>query len=231
MPRTYLPASETERKGWLNNFALKLEEYGLKLGLDNDDIVSIKKDAAYYDYTVTKIDVLDSKILELKKYKEILSDDESSSTLGDFPKAIAFDSIPEAVKPGIFDRVSALVKRIKSSKGYTESLGQDLRIIITPDSKNDQQSKPVIKIVLVSGKPVISFTKGSYSGADIYVDRADGKGYILLGTSMEPKFTDETKLGDSEKAVLWTYKAIYKKGNMQVGDFSDPISIAVSKQI
>jgi hypothetical protein len=56
------------------------------------------------------------------------------------------------------------------------------------------------------------------SGCEIQVDRGDGKGYGLL--------TVDTQPFPAGKAV-WSYKAIYRADDAQVGQWSQVVSVAV----
>ena len=57
------------------------------------------------------------------------------------------------------------------------------------------------------------------------VDRADGKGFVLLTIDTTPNYTD-TQPFPAAKAI-WTYKAIYRLDDAQVGRWSQPVSVNV----
>ena len=58
---------------------------------------------------------------------------------------------------------------------------------------------------------------------EIQVDR--GAGYSLLTYDTTPGYTDTTQFPASP--AKWTYKAICRKGDSQVGQWSNPVSITV----
>jgi len=109
---------------------------------------------------------------------------------------------------------------------YTEIIGKDLGIIPPKTNKNAAYSiKPEIVIWLDADRPVIKWKKLGIEALDIYVDRGDGAGFVLVGTTSRAKFVDMSPL--PKVLTLWTYKVVYKKGNKQIGEASNPCSIAV----
>jgi hypothetical protein len=60
---------------------------------------------------------------------------------------------------------------------------------------------------------------------EIQVDRGDGKGFGLLAFDTTPGYTDTQAF--SAAPVIWTYRAIYRVGDNQVGVWSNPVSVTV----
>ena len=60
---------------------------------------------------------------------------------------------------------------------------------------------------------------------EIQVDRGDGKGYGLLTYDTTPGYVDTQPFPATP--TKWTYKAIYRVGDAQVGQWSNPVSITV----
>ena len=60
---------------------------------------------------------------------------------------------------------------------------------------------------------------------ELQVDRNDGKGFVLLAFDTTPGYTD-TQAFPAVPAV-WTYRAIYRLGDNQVGLWSLPVSVTV----
>jgi hypothetical protein len=57
------------------------------------------------------------------------------------------------------------------------------------------------------------------------VDRNDGKGYVGLTYCTTTGFTDPTPF--PAVPAKWTYRAIFRLNNAQVGQYSSPVSIMV----
>jgi len=61
---------------------------------------------------------------------------------------------------------------------------------------------------------------------EIQVDRGDGHGFVFLTNDTTPKYQDTTALPAA--AAKWIYKAIFRKGDQRVGQWSAPVSINVA---
>ena len=57
------------------------------------------------------------------------------------------------------------------------------------------------------------------------VDRGDGHGYALLTIDTTPNYTDTQTFPVTR--TIWTYKAIYRADDAQVGIWSAPVSVVV----
>ena len=55
--------------------------------------------------------------------------------------------------------------------------------------------------------------------------RGDGKGFITLASDSTPGYNDTQPIPAAP--AKWTYKAIYRVGDAQVGLWSNPVSIMV----
>jgi hypothetical protein len=64
---------------------------------------------------------------------------------------------------------------------------------------------------------------------EIWVDRGDNNGFVLLDVDTKPNYTDNTEL--PEKAALWMYKAIYRLDDKIVGHWSDIVSKTVVSRL
>jgi len=60
---------------------------------------------------------------------------------------------------------------------------------------------------------------------EIQVDRGDGKGFIDLAFDTTPGYTDTAPFPAAP--AKWTYRAIYRVNDAQVGLWSKPVSLTV----
>jgi len=74
-------------------------------------------------------------------------------------------------------------------------------------------------------------TRAVTEGIDIYVDRQDGAGFVFLATDTKPNYLDTVVLPEGVESAVYEYKAIYRIDDEQVGQFSDPIRVTVTKQL
>ena len=52
------------------------------------------------------------------------------------------------------------------------------------------QNKPNLKVTVVGGRAMLEWTKGKMSGVNIYVNKGDGRCFVLLYGSTKSKYRD-----------------------------------------
>ena len=82
----------------------------------------------------------------------------------------------------------------------------------------------------VSGSTVlVKWTWQGFSAfldsCEIWVDRGDGKGFGLLAMDTTPGYTDTQPFPAAK--TIWTYRAIYRVDDAQVGVWSQTVSVTV----
>jgi len=228
----YLPSSDLDREAWLKNLAVKAVLHGPTLGLTAAEISTIMADSVMFTFTLGQVEGTKTDSATKVAYKNNLANGKIGSTLGAFPTAATPPTPPAAVPAGIFKRNAKLIQHMKSSVNYTTALGQDLGIEShTVNEAAAKVIKPSLKVSLDANKPVLKYKKSNFTGVDIYVDRMDGKGFVFLATSTTASFIDKTAMPTGVNVVQWNYKIIYRTNNDQVGEFSDTVSIAITKHV
>jgi hypothetical protein len=226
MPKSYyLPADDAGKGAWLNNLNAKLPSYSAALGLTATDTASVAADAAFFTYSLSSIGQVAAYSQQWTAYKNSTRSGTGAS-LGSAPVAPSLGVAPTAVAPNIFGRSTALVARIKTAPGYTDSIGQALQIIGADQTVDVTTMKPVITAALDAGQVDIGWTKQGMDGIEIQVDR--GTGFVFLAIDTVPGYTDTAPLPAAGQSALWKYKAIYRQGDDRVGQWSDVVSIPVA---
>ena len=88
-------------------------------------------------------------------------------------------------------------------------------------------AQPTISVRIVNGGyHEIVWTKGDFDGIDIYVNRGNDT-WVFLATDTYPNYIDTATLPPSGQSAVWTYKAIYRYDDEQVGQWSNPVSMSV----
>lgn len=137
---------------------------------------------------------------------------------------------PPPVAPGIVSRFRKLVKWIKTLDGYNEPMGQGLGIEGRQSFKPDLAAiAPELDAQLVGSRVEV---KWEYQGLsdwvdllEIQVDRGDGRGYVLLTFDSIPGYVDTAPL--PAVATVWKYRAIFRKSETRVGQWSKEVRINV----
>jgi len=210
----------------LEKLAAGMVTHGPALGFSAAEITAAGNDAAYARYVHTQQQRLRSASSQWTDWKEIaVNGGEGSSTT-----VPAFPAVPTAtvvaVAPGILLRARANARRAKASPNYSTAIGKALAI------EGDVEDTPALDVLRpelvasVAGDQVkVEWVRSAADALEIYVDRGDGKGFQFLAIDTVPDYIDTAPLPGAP--TVWQYKAIYRKADAKVGQWSLPISIRV----
>lgn len=135
-----------------------------------------------------------------------------------------------AIPPtGIRARFVSLAESIANNPNCTNDILVNLGLATaeTPATKQTKE-KPEVKVKMIAGRPNFTIKIGKHSGAQIYKDSGDGKGFAKFDKTTLSRYKDESPLPAPGTAVIWRYRFILIKGNTEVGDFSDVIEVTVT---
>ena len=135
-----------------------------------------------------------------------------------------------AVAPGAQERIFALVRELKRSGKCDDIIGADLGIAGSAAAGPDLSAvEPVLK-ANVSGDGVR--LKWGWQGrrvwlssCEVHVDRGGGAGFVLLMVGTRPGGVDKHPFPATRTA--WSYKAVYRANDSEVGRWSPTVSVAV----
>lgn len=137
---------------------------------------------------------------------------------------------PAAVAPGIEARFRTLMGVIKNHPSYNPGIGEVLGIegdeITGPDFST---FGPELKLEMTGGLVLVIWGWQGFreflDSCEIQVDRGDGHGFVFLTIDTTPKYLDTQPMPSSP--AKWTYRAIFRKGDQRVGQWSPPMSLNV----
>ena len=222
----YMPHDDAGKAEFLEHLAATLPKYAELLEIKSEDIATLKSDAVNFRLALHEQADWQSFAQHWTAFKNQLRDGVAGKT--EWPIPPLLDHLVErAVLTGIIPRTAGLVAHIKTHKKYTTAIGQDLWIIGTAQVIDPTTWKPMLSVQITAGHPLILWTKGKASGIEIWVDRNDGNGFVLLAVNNEPNTIDTAPLPASGVSATWKYKAIYRLHDEPVGQWSDVISIFV----
>ncbi|MES2568085.1 MAG: hypothetical protein V4565_14515 [Bacteroidota bacterium] len=228
--KSYVPTSDADKGIWLNNFTTKLSLHATVIGVTPAELTAIQKDNAMYQYIIGMIEVYRQTLSNLTGYKNMLKRSVGQQHIGALPVLPTLAAAPPIVTEGIFERIIMLVSRFKKTVGYTDNIGADLGVLPpTPAAINVDVLKPELIIKLSVGRPHIKWVKGITDAVDLYVDRDDGLGFVLLGRLLKNEYIDVAPLASPKIFDEWSYKAIYVIADTQVGLYSNVVSVDVKK--
>jgi hypothetical protein len=229
MKSSYVQANDNAFAAQLITFKDEIPSYATVLKLTADQVSGQAADADYFDYSLKCQGILQNAATQATGWKDILRDGGSPPPTG-APVAPVLPAAVPAVAPGIEARFRALVKSIKASPAYNAAMGQALGI------EGSQQTPPDLTTIqpeidaCINGVNVnIDWGWGGYASfldmLHLQVDRGDGKGFVDLCYDTTPGYTDTTPL--PSVPAKWTYRAIYRVNDANVGLWSKPVSLTV----
>ena len=225
----FISKSDQGKAAFLNNFANKIGGYAATLGLTPVEVASVINDAARFKYILDMQELYKTFKQNISRYKDMLRDGSGGVPIGDLVIPIP-PAAPIPVDDGIFIRIRKMVACIKAHLAYNEAIGEDLGIVGDAQVIDILNLKPVLKSRLDAGRPLIIWSKDPADSINIYVDRKDGKGFVYLANDSQPDYLDTFPMPAGVESVVWYYKAVYRIGDEQVGQFSEPIQVTVTRQ-
>ncbi len=224
----FLPVGDSQRSTWLRNFNAKLPGYATKLGLTKLETDSVNKDTLAYDYVLDM--VANSKTFEhtCATQKTSFRNSKSGTEVIPFPVYVV-STPPDTVPYGIFTRITALVKKIKASKGYLVSIGTDLDIIGTEMAGKESldTAQPTLTIKIAAGNPQLKYTKGDKSGIILESKRGTETEFTLTDKISVSVYNDKRPNLISGKPEKRDYRAWYTVKDEIVGIVSAVVTILV----
>jgi hypothetical protein len=201
--------------------------YAGVLGLTPAEVAAQAADAEYSVFTGEWQNVLQNAASQAVAWSKIIRDGGSPPPAG-APVAPTLPAAVPAVAPGIEGRFRNLVRKAKAGGGYNAAIGKALSIEGSEQGGADTTTiTPEISATLTGGQVRIDWGWQGHGNVldmiEIQVDR--GVGFALLTYDTTPGYIDTTPLPATP--VKWTYKAIYRVGDSQVGQWSPEISLSV----
>lgn len=227
MSNSFLPASNTDRVAWLNNFSSRLGQYRVALGLTTAEVNSVIADAEMFAYVVGLYDATRQHALTLSNVQKQIRSASQQTAMPALPSSPNLGPVPAPVNSGIFNRVVSQANIIKQSGAYTTAMGTDLGIIAPVTTFDPNTMTPDLSIRLESGFPLLKWKKGESDGAKVYVDRHDNNGFVLLKQTVRTSCIDTHPLAPNTMTATWDYKMRFMIEDDEVGNFSPIISINV----
>jgi len=228
----YYPLRQADQIVWVANYSNKLPALAAVLGLTAAQVNSAVADCGWLIY------VLQTWLPAGRAWALATTDAAAEAQNGDGSALMALPvftapALPTgivAVNTGALTRIFALVQSIKDGGQCSNTNATNLGIVGSAQTGPDLTTvQPVISVSTMGNVVNVKWGWGGNSAfldsCEIQVDRADGKGYVLLTIDTTPGYTDTQPFPAA--SVKWTYKAIYRLDDSQVGLWSQPASVTV----
>jgi len=229
----YYPSRIGDQLIWLITFLTNLPKYTATLGLNAAAVTAIIADGNWLVY-VMELWLPATRTWSLACTKAVTDAQTGTETTVQPLPVFAAPALPAgtvAVLPGALTRIFEFVQQIRKNPKCTDAIALDLGILGSATTPPDLTAlQPVIDLSVVSSHVFVKWGWGGYGqyldSCEIWVDRGDGKGWVFLTIDTTPNYTDTTALPTAP--AKWSYKAIYRVGETQVGVWSAPVSITVA---
>jgi hypothetical protein len=230
MPKTdYIEQNDDAFNAQLQTFNAIIANYSAVLGLPPATLAGLMADGAYFDYELKCMKLVQNAAQQWTAWKNLIRAGGTPPPTG-APVLPTLPAAVPAVAPGVEVRFRALVQSIKTNLNYNEAMGDALGIEGAMQTGPDLTTVQPDIDALISGNHVN--VKWGWGGnvayldmCEIQVDRGDGKGFILLTYDTTPGYNDTQPFPAAP--TKWTYKAIYRVDDAQVGLWSNPVTIIV----
>ena len=207
-----------------------LPGYATLLGVDPDDVTAQAADCDYFEYCLRSQNILHHASREATNWKE---------THAQRRPIAAHRARPARARPahggdGGGPRHRGPLPRPRQTNQDQQELqrriGQALGIEGAQQTPPDLTTiQPFIGATATGNAVQIGWNWQGYSAyldlCEIQVDRGGGHGFVPLTFDTTPGYTDNQPFPATP--TKWTYRAIYRVGDAQVGVWSPPVSVNV----
>ena len=190
MKRDFIPVTNDDLHGWEQRFAAKLATHAAELGLNVTQVTTVV---------------------------DLIATHRTQFTEAYQAKATAKAKV-SAMQRGKVRTVKAIrnvVRAIKASPAYTESMGKEMAIIGPEDSR--EIKAPVLRVKLNGTMPVISYRKGKTDGIQLQSRRSGETEFTFLAVDSQSPYTDKRPNLVAGTPEAREYRACYLKGDQPIG--------------
>ncbi len=213
----------------LQTFKLNITPYVTVLSLTPDQVAAQAADAEYMKHVVFCQKTTQNAAQQWTTWRDLIRDGGTPPPTGCPVPPVFPESVP-VVNPGVEPRFRALVKQIKAHRNYNPSIGQILGIEgaeqVAPTFSN---LCPDLAVQIAGNRVEVGWGWQGFGAfldiCEIQVDRGDGKGFVFLTYDTTPGYVDTQPFPSTP--TKWSYRAIYRVGDHQVGQWSPTASVIV----
>ena len=227
MVKTYVEPTDPKFKTQLGGFCRVYPEYA-----DVLNVLAAKMDRLNAGNAVVQIIFPQQEIMQtfgvgFTAYKDLLRKGNANDTLSAYPIMPVY---PAIMPPLCEENIESLFKEVIQDCGdggnLSEAIAKALGIYAEDTADVMSSGTPNLTLKMAGGgHPQLHCTMGDFEGYEIWKD--SGAGFVRFDVSNSPNYVDMTALPAAGTDVIWTYKVIYRYKNVQIGNWSISIPIAV----
>ncbi len=229
--KPFLPDIISERPEWFNNYATQLPLANAILGMDAAVVTARVADAKYCEYAsggwLTW--ARDCGTQATAAIENLYNGAGAETFVMPVFTPPALPAGVTAVLPGALRRILDFVAQIKRQPGYTDVIGQQLRIIGAEDTR--EHLTPTFTLTQERGEGCqcvkLRFIKYGHKGVVIFSKRGTGN-WEMLGIDLASPYMDERELLVAGQPEVREYRLQWYDNDGPNGDFSPVQSITVN---
>ena len=207
--------------------------YAALLKVPTDLLDKLDKGSIFLDFVLDMQSKIHTGSTTFTSYKNLVLHGHGTDVLGALPVLPIYPT----VKPPICDaNVEALLREIAqvcvNSGNLTEDIAKALGLFEDPTVVSLANGTPDLSLKSMSGgHPMLHTILNGYDGFEIWKDSGTAAGFVFHNVSTAADFTDQAALPALGVEVIWKYKIIYRHQNLQIGNWSTTISVAVKGNV
>ena len=231
MKRTnYYPSRIGDQVNWLDNYGIKLPNYGATLGVVAGDITASVNDAKYANY------VLGTWLSAVRNFSPSTTDavDDVLTGAGTVAMVLPTFTAPAlpagvtAALPGTLNRIFALIAKMKLSSAMTDAIATDLGIV---GSEATEKAVPkfITEMLQGTGCQCVKHTFYKYNHMGVYIEGRRGTGaWEFLAIDTESPYIDERPLLVAGTPEVREYRMRFWDKGTPNGDRTRVVKVTVS---
>jgi hypothetical protein len=132
--------------------------------------------------------------------------------------------------PGVLTRLFALIATLKTSPGFTDAIGTELRVLGAEDTESRATPRFVLSLLQGSGVQVVNMTFYKYGHQGVYVESRRGPSGVweFLAIDTESPYVDERPLLVAGQPEVREYRMRFWDKGTPNGDWTDVQKVTVA---
>ena len=221
----WFPTNRTDRAAWFGNFARQFAIFGPLLGFTPAEIQAVLDDNQVVQFLAATITSLEGYRRAVIAYRNILCEGRVGTSKPTFPMNPSF-VLPVDRPTGIYQRLDAVVARIRVAPTYTLNIGVQLGIV--PRKAETLALHELQPEITVTSMPksilVVKFVRGQSKGVTIEIQTGKENTWKQAGRFYTSPANLEIPPAEDKSPQEIRLRASYVMENTPVGLFSDVVT-------
>ena len=227
MAKDFVKDNDLEFTAQLEQLKDNLPTFLATLGLTPADQTLATDMANSMSYIVLRNNAVPGFAQSWTKLRDQVRLGKGGNMLQPFPAPPDVTTPPATILINVESQYRGLTSRIKSATGYTPGIGEALGIEAPKEVPDFSTYKPVFTLELAALQVLIKWKKLQSQGINIY-KKIDNGSWFKLDFDGTPNYLDKSALPPAGVNQQWSYRLRYVKGDEEIGEYSEVMSITVA---